>query len=252
VGSSKKLSGKLLNKYKDSLTLTKLQQEVLIGTVLGDAYLRLFKKGANLTISHSESQLDYVKWKYNVFRNWVLTKPQKEIRKYYKDTSRNLISWRFSTLSHKILARYYHSFYQNGKKIIPANIESLISPLALAVWFMDDGSRKPYGRGAFLHTQSFSLNDQRKLIRTLKVKFSIEARFSSAGFYHNKNCALEGVGVVQTDKVRSEKKLATLRSGLIHKGRRYYRLYITADSFPKFRNLVLPYMLDSMKYKISL
>ncbi|MBL7036691.1 hypothetical protein ISR94_02485 [Candidatus Microgenomates bacterium] len=220
MGSSKKLSGKLLESYKSTLALTKFQQDVLVGTVLGDANIRFFKKGANLTISHSEKQLDYVLWKYDVFRDWVLTEPKRGVREYYKDRNRNLVLWKFSTASHSILGRYYHMFYQNGKKGIPDEIESLlVSPLALAVWFMDDGSRKPYGRGAFLHTQSFSIKDQKKLIKVLKKNFSVEARLSSAGLY---------------------------------KGKRYYRLYITAGSFPTFRNLVLPYLLDSMRYKVSL
>lgn len=220
MGSSKKLSGKLLESYKSRLTLTKYQQDVLIGTVLGDGYIRFFKKGASLTVSHSEKQLDYVLWKYEVFHDWVLTKPQKEVRKYYKDKRRNLVSWRFSTISHFEMAKYHHIFYQNGKKCIPDQIEKiLVSPLALAVWYMDDGSRKPYGRGAFLHTQSFSVKDQRKLIKVLRKNFSVEARLSSAGLY---------------------------------KGKRFYRLYITASSFPTFRNLVLSYLLDSMRYKVSL
>lgn len=220
MGSSKKFTGKLLESYRKSLILTKQQQDVLIGTVLGDASIRFFKKGAILTISHAEKQLDYVLWKYKVFHDWVLTKPKKEVRIYYKDKTRNLTSWRFSTLSHPIMAKYYHLFYPKGKKCIPNQIGSFLkSPLALAVWFMDDGSRKPYGRGVFLHTQSFSINDQKKLIKMLRKNFSVEARLSSAGLY---------------------------------KGKRLYRLYITAKSFPIFRNLVLPYLLDSMQYKVSL
>ena len=84
---------------------------------------------------------------------------------------------------------------------------------------MDDGSRKPYGRGAFLHTQSFSVSDQKRLIKVLKKNFMIEARLSSAGLW---------------------------------RGKRMYRLYITASSYPRFRNLVLPYILATFKYKISL
>lgn len=219
MGSSKKFTGKLLESYKESLTFTKTQQDVLIGTVLGDGSIRFFKKGAILTISHSEKQIDYVLWKYKIFQNWVLTKPKKEVRMYYKDKTRNLTSWRFSTVSHPIMAKYYHLFYPKGKKCISRQIGLFLkSPLALAVWFMDDGSRKPYGRGAFLHTQSFSINDQKKLIRVLKKNFSVEARLSSAGLY---------------------------------KGKRHYRLYITAKSFPVFRNLIKPYLLDSMQYKLA-
>jgi len=118
------------------------------------------------------------------------------------------------------MTKYYQLFYPKGKKIIPKSIDSiLISPLTLAVWYMDDGSRKPYGKGAFLHTQSFSLEDQRKLIKVLKKNFSIIAKLSSAGLW---------------------------------KGKRLFRLYITAGSFLNFRNLVLPYILPTFEYKVSL
>ena len=220
MGSSKNLSGKKLVEYKNLLALSKDQQDVLVGTILGDGNIRILKKEAFLTVSHSEKQKDYVFWKYNIFRNWVLTKPRKEVRQYYKNREKQLTSWRFSTISHSEITKYFNLFYPKNRKIVPSQIQSiLISPLSLAVWYMDDGSRKPYGRGAFLHTESFSVSDQRKLIKGLKKNFSIVARLSSAG---------------------------------LSKGKRLFRLYITAKSFSIFRNLVLPYMLPSMQYKISL
>lgn len=220
MGSSKKLFGKKLEAYKTQLKLSKFQHDVLIGSILGDGNIRVLGKEAFLTISHSEKQMKYVFWKYKIFQNWVLTKPRKEFRKYYKSPDRNLISWRFSTISHPIISDFYQQFYPSGKKSIPKSIDSiLVSPLTLAIWYMDDGSRKPYGKGAFLHTQSFSIKDQRKLIKVLKKNFSICARLSSAGLW---------------------------------KGRRLYRLYITAGSFLNFRNLVLPYILPIFQYKLSL
>lgn len=220
MGSSKRLTGKELVKYKTSLTLTPDQRDVLIGSILGDGNLRVLKQNAFLTVSHSERQKDYVLWKYNLFKKWVLTYPRQEKRNYYKDHKRQLISWRWSTISHPILTYYHHLFYPQGKKLIPSSIDRiLVSPLALAVWCMDDGSRKPCGKGAFLHTQSFTLDDQFKLIEVLRNNFSIDARISSAGLW---------------------------------KGKRLNRLYITAGSFLQFRNLVLPYMLPSLLYEVSL
>lgn len=220
MGSSRKLVGTVLSEYKKSLNLTPRQQDVLIGSILGDGNLRILKKEAFLTISHSEKQLKYVNWKYEVFRDWVLTEPREESRVYYKDNQRQLVSWRWSTVSHPVITNYYFLFYRNGVRMIPDEIDSiLISPLTLAIWYMDDGSRKPYGKGAFLHTQSFSIPDQKKLMRCLIKNFGIKTKLSSAGLW---------------------------------KKRRLFRLYITAGSFLHFRSLVLPYILPSMMYKISL
>lgn len=220
MGSSRKLIGKVLTEYKKSLELTPEQKDVLIGSILGDGNIRILKKQAFLTISHSEKQLEYVWWKYKIFQNWVLTKPRKEIRKYYKNRTRNLTSWRWSTISHPVITDFYNLFYPKGYKEIPNSIDLLLSsPLVLAIWYMDDGSRKPYGKGAFLHTQSFSIDNQIRLIRSLKKNFSIDARLSSAGLWQ---------------------------------GKRLFRLYITAKSFLPFRNLIYPYIIPSLQYKLSL
>lgn len=220
MGSSRNLVGNVLTEYKESLVLTPEQKDVLIGSVLGDGNIRILKKQACLTISHSEKQKEYVWWKYKIFQNWVLTKPRKEIRKYHKNQTRNLTSWRWSTISHPVLTQFYNLFYQKGFKDIPESIGSLLtSPLILAIWYMDDGSRKPHGNGAFLHTQCFSMDGQIRLMQTLKRNFSINAKLSSAGLWQ---------------------------------GRRLFRLYITAESFNPFRNLISSYLLPSMQYKISL
>lgn len=220
MGSSWKLVRNTLREYKHSLTLTDRQRSLIIGSILGDGNLRILKRHAFLTVSHSEKQKEYVWWKYKILQNWILTKPREEERRYNKDHTRSLISWRWSTMSHPILTQLYTLFYAEGKKVIPDSIDSvLVSPFAVAIWYMDDGSRKPYGKGAFLHTESFSLDDQHKLIRCLQKNFSITARLSSAGLWRNK---------------------------------RLHRLYITADSYVRFRTLLSPYIIPSLQYKISM
>lgn len=219
MGSSRKLIGKALGEYKKLLFLTPIQKDILVGSILGDGNLRILKKEACLTISHGENQVEYLRWKYKIFQDWVLTEPRRELRKYYKNKRRYLISWRWSTISHSAITRYFHLFYANGKKRIPDEIDTILtSPLALAIWYMDDGSRKPCGKGAFLHTQSFSVTDQQKLIKCLKKNFGINLKLSSAG---------------------------------LSKKRRLFRLYITAGSFLYFRSLIKPYVLPEMLYKIS-
>jgi len=46
-------------------------------------------------------------------------------------------------------------FYENRRKVVPKDLG--LTPLAMAVWFMDDGSRKSNQcRGLYLNTQSFT------------------------------------------------------------------------------------------------
>lgn len=216
MGSFQYLSGKRLEEYKRELCLNTEQVSVLVGSTLGDANLRIMKSHAIFTCEHSSIQKDYVFWKYGIFKNWVLTPPREESRKYHKDISRRTVSWKFQTVSHPLVTSFYHQFYLNGKKIVPKEIGKWLTPLALAVWYMDDGSRKPYGKGAFFHTQNFSLEDQAFLIELLKEKFGLEAHISSHGWW-------------------KEKQL--------------FRLYITAGSFPLLKNIISPYILPMFSYK---
>lgn len=218
MGSSQQLTGKQLVVYKKQLVLDEIQKSVLVGTLLGDANLRILKSNSFLTVEHSDLQKDYVFWKYSIFKDWVLTPPRKKVRIYCKDTSRKLISWGFQTLSHQIFTEFYKKFYPRGKKIAPKELSLWINPLVLAVWLMDDGSRKTYGKGVFLHTQNFSLADQSFLIKVLKNRFGLEASLSSHGWW---------------------------------KGRHLYRLYINAKSFPKLKSIVFPYILPMFAYKIA-
>ena len=61
----------------------------------------------------------------------------------------------FSTLSHIEFEEVRQRFYVNRRKVVPEDLE--LTPLAMAVWFMDDGSRKlSQCRGVYLNTQSFT------------------------------------------------------------------------------------------------
>lgn len=218
MGSFQAINNKQLLAYKKQLELNCVQESTLVGSILGDANLRIMKRHAVLTIAHGDKQKDYVFWKYNIFQDWVLTPPWQENRIYYKDRSRRLKSWRFQTVSHRIMTQFYLKFYPQGKKLVPSDLKKLLTPLALAVWYMDDGSRKTYGKGAFLHTQNFILEDQYKLIEILKQSFGLEAHISSHGW---------------------------------SKGKQLFRLYITASSFSKFKTIILPYILPMFSYKIA-
>ena len=195
MGSSKKLYGRELVKYKKSLDLNKSQRDVLLGSILGDANVRMLKKQAFLTFSHNEKQVDYVFWKYKNFRDWVLTKPREEIRKYYKDSRRSLVSWRFSTISHPLLTEYYWLFYPKGKKIIPKSIDSFLnSPLSLAVWYMDDGSKSR--SSCYLNTQQFQQIDQEWLVTLLWRSFRIEGRLNWDKQYQRIRVTTEGTRIM--------------------------------------------------------
>ena len=142
-------------------SLTQFQKSLIIGTVLGDGYLRILPRSKNalLEINHSFNQRDYVDWKFDSLKEFVKSKPK--IRK----SNGNRFAYRFYTKQHPELTKVYKSFYQNGKKLIPDNLD--LDPVSLAVWYMDDGS-KCRDSDIYFNTQQFELDDQKKLILSLE------------------------------------------------------------------------------------
>jgi len=199
--------------------LTKEENDILIGSLLGDGCLRIMGrcKFSAFSVSHSENQKDYVFWKYEKLKKWIQTPPWREERIYHKDRSRKTFSWRFQTLSSELFSDLYETFYKDRKKIIPGNIESLLkdSPLALAVWLMDDGNKNH--QAVFLNTQSFSLGEQYKLAKTLNSVYGFNVTVNS----HSKS-----------------------------KGKELYRIRISTESTRKLKDILKNYLLPNFYYKI--
>lgn len=161
---------------KQSLVLTKEQVSVLIGSLLGDGTLR---KGAgavnvNFKMEHGLRQKDYVLWKYEIFRPWVMTEPKLSYR-YRENGDKYEKSWWFRTVRHPILTEFWKRFYVNGRKIVPLDIGRDLDLVALAVWIMDDGS---YARSKIdISTYAFNLSEVLILRKALEKNFRINAKY---------------------------------------------------------------------------
>ena len=142
-------------------SLTQFQNSLIIGSILGDGYVRIMpgRKNAFLEINHSANQKEYVDWKYEMLRDVCRSSP-----KLRKGNGKRL-AYRFYTRQLKAITDLYKDFYRNGRKIIPENLN--IDPIVLAVWYMDDGSK--CGDGNFyLNSQQFDLNGQKNLVSALR------------------------------------------------------------------------------------
>jgi hypothetical protein len=71
----------------------------------------------------------------------------------------------FSTKTQPLFGTLHELWYPNGTKVIPANIASLLTPIMLAFWLMDDGGWT--GPGIHLSTNGFTYTDVVRLSHTL-------------------------------------------------------------------------------------
>lgn len=203
---------------RKEVLLTPNQKSLIFGSLLGDATMRLGKGAvnANFKIEQGLVQKEYVFWKYEILKSLVLTEPKLSFRND-ENGKRYLKSWWFRTIRHPKLTEIYFTFYKIngyrcGRKVVPKSIAKLIDPMALAIWIMDDGS---YSKNKIdISTYSFTLSGIRLLQRVILSKFKIRMNFHS-------------------DRDKG------------------YRMYCNMKETQKLIEVVYPYIVDSMKYKIG-
>ena len=203
---------------KKALELNLKQKALIIGSLLGDGTMRLGKgaRNVNFKIEHGLMQKDYVEWKYQILKPFVFTEPKISYR-YNENGDRYAKSWWFRTIRHPILTQIYKKFYKgekyrNGRKIVPLEIEEKIDPFALAVWIMDDGS---YSKGRIdISTYSFSLKEINTLQESIEKVFGI-----GSNYYRDRDKGL--------------------------------RMYFNQEDTKKLIEVIHPYIIPSMTYKIG-
>lgn len=194
------------------------QFDVILGTLLGDGRLECRSKGirvfpltARLRVHQGEKQKDYVFWRYRIFRNFVLRRPRKIMAGYDKKRNHYHYSWYFHTKTSEDFGLFHEYFYKDGIKIIPNDVFQFITPRAIAVWFMDDGSNTQ--KSFTLNTQCFSLQEQEMFIKFFKKFYNISAS--------------------------------------IIKDRKQTKIRIGRNDFEKFIKIIQPFIIPSMLYKIA-
>ena len=195
------------------MEFTQRQNAIIVGAILGDSTIENAWKNPRLRCAHSIRQKEYLFWKHTEFQT-ISNKPVLIRQKHFKN-GKIYESWQFNTYALGEFHKYWKSFYVNGKKIIPESIDKLLTdPLSLAVWFMDDGHKRTDCNALRLSTDSFSFSEQGLLANVLEKNFGI--------------------------------------ASTLHKKGKYWNIYIPKLSAIKFVQIIQPYILPSLEYKITL
>lgn len=167
-----------INRELRETDFTDRQKQIVFGTLLGDGYLRPTNGNAPncsyaLSMCHGEKQLGYLKWKFSEFENFVTTK---EFRVSNRQFRGNAPTYAFSTISHPFLNEVHKiCYWNNGRKDISSLWLEQLTPLSIAVWYMDDGSLNKRYHTVVLCTNSFSHEGQLLAINYLKEHYNINA-----------------------------------------------------------------------------
>lgn len=157
-------------RIKSNFSLSKIQKEVLIGTIIGDGSFYLRGNYHRLHVKHSIRQKFYVDYKHMIFSN-ITNMP---VRVFNQCVGKKDYGFcEFVTLTHSLFSKYQSLFYKGNKKIIPDTIfDYMNSPLSLAVWFMDDGGAEYAGLS--ISTHCFTKKEVNVLKKVLKMNFNLD------------------------------------------------------------------------------
>ncbi|ULM64034.1 hypothetical protein (mitochondrion) [Candida margitis] len=211
-----------VNNFKSPLNIDIIS--IIYGSLLGDAYAekRSEGKATRIVFYQESSHDDYLLYLHSLIANLGYcntTIPKITTRLVKNGKIRKVIS--FSTWSYDLFNSIHDKWYipnpikgrSNFIKIIPKDLELNLTPLALAIWIMDDGSK--VGKGLKLSTNSFTHDELLFLISILKNKYNLTCSIQSAGTNNQQH------------------------------------IYIWVESMANLVNIVKPYIIPSMKYKFG-
>jgi len=208
------------NKYKGWYRIGPHNHDILsiiFGSLLGDGHAekRISGIGTRITFYQEDSHYKYILWLHNIISSKGYCNNNIPIltTRIGKGGKLRKIA-RFRTWTYTSFNWIHDLWYDNGIKKVPLCIGEYLTPLALAIWIMDDGSK--VSQGLKLSTNSFTYEDCLLLIQVLNENFSIKANIQSAGIV----------------------------------GKDQYVIYVWKESMSILREKIDNYVIPEMKYKI--
>lgn len=202
--------------------MTKSLKDMLVGVILGDAYIkRTGLDKAFISFEQSSKKIEYLNYLHNTVLQEGLPLIDENIKEYLRndlrhDTVNKSLYFRSQSLEElRPLADLFLN--DSGKKIIPKDIVDYLTPRSLAFWIMDDDQQVKRG-GVTLCTDSFSSEEVSTLREALFKNFNLETS-------------------IHMKKGKNEAQ--------------YERIYIKKDTFEEFKPVLIEYMHESMLYKIN-
>jgi len=185
-------------------------KEIILGSLLGDGSLRIHKPYTNARFSfrHSWNQKDYFFWKKD-----ELKEISGEKCWWQQDGPDGLggRKLRYQSLALETLTDIYRQTHKKDKLVIRRKWLNQLTPLSLAIWWLDDGSLIGHGKRGVFCTDPFSYEDQKILARYLLKVWNVR------------------VAIAKITRVRDGKR------------KEYYRLWIrSSEELKKFLRIILP------------
>ena len=215
------MSTKRLSKSdRTKITIESPLNEIMIGLLLGDGHIQKRSINGNSRFIYGQSSLrlhhlNYFNHVFELFKPYLSKDFNPKKRSFTdKRSNKKYSSVQFATLSLPCFNYYKELFYNENKKIVPSNIQNLLSPRGSAYWIMDDGSLQNKG----LHLNTYGFTQQHIFL----LKTTLENMFGEN----------------------------TLKCS-IHNHQKGERIYIWEESMELIRNNISQFIHKDMLYKIN-
>lgn len=187
---------------------------ILMGSLLGDAHAEQHGNGTRICFQQEHFNSQYLIWLHNYISNLgYCSDTTPKITTRLGNGGKMIYISRFKTYTFSSFNWIHTAFYNENIKIVPQNIEEYLSPLALAIWIMDDGGK--VSSGLKIATNNFSLNEVEFLAKILRNKYNL--------------------------------KTSIIKTGSLNQ----YNLYISKSSMNDLVEIIKPYLHNSMYYKLN-
>jgi recombination protein RecA len=198
--------------------LSPQQVEVILGSLMGDGSLspnRRDRNGARFRMGHGAKQEAYLDWKVSLLENIGHTKTSNAKGAVFAD---------FTPLP-ELGVLHEAVYFGDGKKHLTWDYLKSLTPLSLAVWYMDDGCFSVRSKGVQERTRG----------GTGRIEICVEA-MSPGSRERLADYLRDTHGLEVKVQARGARKVSILQ--------------FTTASSEKFQKLIAPYVHSSMEYKL--
>lgn len=171
-------------------------KSAIIGMVIGDGCLSKKKKkdshNASIQMSHSENQLKYMEWKKNIIDQIAYCRIIPNNTKKCSFNGKSYKGYHLSSRVNPLFTGLYNRFYHCGHKCVDEYLVKMITPLALAIIYMDDGTLGKANpqywtkETFFLRLCNFDYANLFLIKKSLKIKYDLDWNINrhTKKFYH--------------------------------------------------------------------
>lgn len=217
------INKKEINNYIGPLNIDIIS--IIYGSILSNSYAKKIKGGTKIIFQQENIHNDYLYYLHSLLANLGYCNTNLPIIKTKLNKKGKIIKYlNFETWKYKSFNYIFIDWYKKNKlnknyiKVLPKSLNIYLTPLALAIWIIDNNCK--FNKKLIFFINYFKYNDILFLKNLLYYKYNINTTI----YNNNNNNNLNNT---------------------------QYIIYVSKESIPLLNKIVSPYIIPSIKYKLN-